>query len=128
MSVQSSLKALQQKFLSEGTVGPRLRAALEWLHSLLSCSRARQYVQPKASPTDAVIFTDASLTGLGVTYALPSGETHYLSAPVPAGVERHLASSDNKIFILELAAVLLAATWIRRYLDKPSPKCLVPGR
>ena len=65
------------------------------------------YVQP-SSRVDFVVFSDASLTGLGVCVLTPSGPMRVFAAQTPVAFSNSLPAGSNEIFILGLIAALMA--------------------
>ena len=98
---------LGQKFSKSPRISPELRASLLWFRIFLSTPQAREYVQPRAC-VDLVVFSDASLTGLGVCVATQSRERKCFAAQTPRDFSDRIPSGSNQIFLLELLAALMA--------------------
>ena len=91
-----------------GPLGKRLRHALVWFYNFLSLPREALYRRPAAGPADLVVFTDASLCGLGVVVVRPSGARLVFSPIFPDSFPGALPQGANLIFVLEVLAVLVA--------------------
>ena len=74
-----------------------------------SSPKSRRYSAPCVSRASLVIFTDASLTGIGVCFVWPSGRCEYFGADVPQKFASSFPKGSNQIYILEIWAVYLAA-------------------
>ena len=97
--------------LSSG-IDQRLRRALEWWLVFLEGPQSRAFRRPPAD-ISAALFTDASQNRLGAYYRA-RGASYTFTSPAPDDLI--LPPSDNRIFILELYAMLMGATILRRYL------------
>jgi hypothetical protein len=97
----------QQKYTRGGAISARLRMALLWFLEFLSAPRVRVYAQP-SRVVDFVVFSDASLFGLGASVADRSGGRVDFGCFAPAGFEESLPPGANAIFILEIWAAVLA--------------------
>ena len=95
-------------------VGVALRHAAHWWSSFLSTSVARTFARPSPH-VGAILFSDASLSGLGVVLQVKGKEASYYTCHVPHCIRESIPASSNKIFILELYAALLSIQVARDY-------------
>ena len=96
----------RQKYARGSDVSARLRMALSWFLEFLSAPRVRFYAQPSSS-VDFVVFSDASLAGLGACVVDQAGVRQDFGSLVPAGYTSSLPPGANAIFILEIWAAVL---------------------
>jgi hypothetical protein len=89
-------------------ISQELRSSMLWFLSFLSSPRKRLYqrVDPRVG---LVVFSDASLTGLGALVTTPGGERAEFAAIVPPAFASALPGGTNAIYILGRLAALLAA-------------------
>ena len=65
-----------------------------------------------------MVFSDASLTGLGVVVFPRYGPSVSVAAPVPAELARRLPAESNLIYVLEIAAALLAISFCKERFNR----------
>ena len=102
-----------QKTATAPRLYPRLARAFHWLSNFLSEPKSRTYERPHKA-VDALVFSDASLSGLGAVVCLPGGKRLEFATHVPdtflSGLQH---PGENVIFTLELVAALFAAERLR---------------
>ena len=95
-----------RKYSHKTHLSARLKVALEFLASYLIEPRVRLFARPSRQ-VDFVVFSDASLTGLGVCVIPARGPQRLFSCTVPDSFVSSLPAGASAIFILELLAALL---------------------
>ena len=106
-----------QRFAASPIFSGRFKKSLVWFESFLRNPISRSYNADETS-TDFCVFSDASLEGLGVVVYSRCGVARSFSSPVPDSF-KNMPEGVNRIYILELAAALLALKALRMF---PYPK------
>ena len=84
-----------QKFTYSGEISDSLRRALLWFKDFLNAPILRMY-NPEHVQTDFVVFSDASLEGLGVVVCSRDSKRYYFSSLVPQAFSKSLPDGGKR--------------------------------
>ena len=99
----------RQKSSAFSDISPSLAKSLAWSHCFSSTPKSTTYRPNCVGGFGLVMFTDASLHGLGVCVCSPDGRHMCASSHVPPTVSLSLPAGASPIYVLEIWSVLFAA-------------------